>query len=1546
MKRTVTRLISFVLVMAMFLTMVPMKALAWGKNAHIFTANNIQVSTWSGSSSVQYEDSTYGFTIPKEFQDAIQSYPDAFRAGALGPDMYPDILTGQMYIHPADPNIDSGEWITYLVNSVNKLGKDTEDRKKALSFTLGVILHYCGDLFGHDFVNTFSGGSFPSVASTEMLDIKSARLNNVLSHMSVEKYMDELLYADYSSTYGKVNAPDEFVQNAMIFNGSPAAGLAPLYSKYPALELQEIDTGDIWLISDILDDILDDFFNNGTNNVPPHYTAMLALRNYVVSTGDKYRENMEPVSAAITRFHDEWAEDIDVGIAHFVIASDNIAERMVTGEKNPEIEAKKAEEEGNGTPNGNSRRFAELGPGFRADAIKFGYSVEDLDWIEEKAALGIDGKSFFDEILQEMLDKGLVTPEMLAQSDGAITIIKEELSYWWDEYGIYMLCIPDIFIDGIPLPIIGDLIDLVLLGPLWDLIIQEIKKWAAEEVVTACTNWAAGLTGMKADEVAQHIAGVVSAVDDRLEDPQLQLDHADNPYKPSENNFEDLQEYMQYLQTGEYDEFEALYNTMAMFQLVLMGPDNYSNFVQQYAGAKQTAYTKNTGFVTASALKVNIRTSNLYQSGTDDNIYVVVYRRRLDGGKYEVTTKLLDKSGVNDFESGDNDEYIIELPEEIRLDEIEIALKKTPAFDFLPSATNDWHCEDITVTPMYAGYEASEPISLGGVLLQGIVPNVNMIFNEALNRQNNVAAESRRATNMQITIEVKDETWAGSDSDIYLIAYYGEVPWAKVCLDKAYNNDLERGKTETYNIPITWYANNVRGIPLDELRIEIKHEGRDLAKWKSLTYLPCFGDLPLIEEGITRWGQIFENSTWAIDVQKNLRKATYVEYDPIECEYTTNLDDGVLYFMGSLDGGEEWMDPENEMWSNTTMRSDIFLRLFKGFTPEIEYTGETEFLLGAPPEFTLDFAGQWNGVSMERRTQVDEFQHKAPVDGNAIVEIINEQDKVVYKTDRQINDGTVSVTVPSNKLETGVYDVKVTYTPDVVNPLYGQTEEIFEDAFRFEVGPPTITKQPQNVTAFVGEKIEFFIEVAGGKSPYTYQWQYKKGNGEWQDPDASWSVGYNYTPFGFLAHEDEFTTGYQYRCVITDDTGTSVTSDVVKVLEATPLAITKQPVGETAYPGQKVIFTVDTTGGRTPVTYQWQFRSGNGKWYNADNSMSTGFDTKKFTFTVADDEFSNEYEYRCVITDKRGNSVTSDVVKVTEPEPLTITMQPMDADVYIGDSTGAYVEVTGGIAPYKYSWVYQDGSNWCKILPAYSKFSGASTNALLYVPEKAESVTVHCIITDSAGKGIISEDATLTAEIKPLAASVTPTNITIDTLGETAHFTVNATGGLAPYTYNWKTVANIGAKKTWVDVKDSLVDKGQGTNTLTCTPNQVKTYEYYCIVTDSAGNTVETGIVTATVKPLAVKINDGAAEYTLSYQEGETVTLRANATGGLGPYTCTWYEEGFIESTLSYGWIPVCTGSSYEVGPGFSHEIRLEVTDSKGNTATASVWIEVTDQIN
>lgn len=83
----------------------------------------------------------------------------------MGPDFYPDMLTGQGYIHPygKDTETSPGAWITLLCNSVNMMPKDSEERKRALSFTLGFMFHYCGDIFAHDFVNQFAGGTFPSL---------------------------------------------------------------------------------------------------------------------------------------------------------------------------------------------------------------------------------------------------------------------------------------------------------------------------------------------------------------------------------------------------------------------------------------------------------------------------------------------------------------------------------------------------------------------------------------------------------------------------------------------------------------------------------------------------------------------------------------------------------------------------------------------------------------------------------------------------------------------------------------------------------------------------------------------------------------------------------------------------------------------------------------------------------------------------------------------------------------------------------------------------------------------------------------------------------------------------------------------------------------------------------------------------------------------------------------------------------------------------------------------------------------------------------------
>ena len=75
--------------------------------------------------------------------------------------------------------------------------------------------------------------------------------------------------------------------------------------------------------------------------------------------------------------------------------------------------------------------------------------------------------------------------------------------------------------------------------------------------------------------------------------------------------------------------------------------------------------------------------------------------------------------------------------------------------------------------------------------------------------------------------------------------------------------------------------------------------------------------------------------------------------------------------------------------------------------------------------------------------------------------------------------------------------------------------------------------------------------------------------------------------------------GYQYRCVVKDANGKSVTSNAASI---TVFAITKQPVSFTGAAGQTAVFSVTATG--AGLTYQWQVNKGAG-WTDLSASYRT-----------------------------------------------------------------------------------------------------------------------------------------------------------------------------------------------------------------------------------------------------------------------------------------------------------------------------------------------------
>ncbi|MBQ6076238.1 MAG: hypothetical protein IJK86_08850 [Lachnospiraceae bacterium] len=178
---------------------------------------------------------------------------------------------------------------------------------------------------------------------------------------------------------------------------------------------------------------------------------------------------------------------------------------------------------------------------------------------------------------------------------------------------------------------------------------------------------------------------------------------------------------------------------------------------------------------------------------------------------------------------------------------------------------------------------------------------------------------------------------------------------------------------------------------------------------------------------------------------------------------------------------------------------------------------------------------------------------------------------------------------------------------------------------------PTITAQPKSTGAAVGATAKFSISATG--AGLKYQWQYKYPNGSWTN--SGYASGKTATlQFSALAKYN----GVQYRCKVTDANGKTLTSSAVK-LTITP-KITVQPKSISVTAGNTAKFSVTATG--AGLKYQWQYKYPNGSWTNSGYASG-----KTATLQFSALAKYNGVQYRCVITDANGKTVTSSAVKLT-----------------------------------------------------------------------------------------------------------------------------------------------------------------------------------------------------------------------------------------------------------------------------------------------------------
>lgn len=182
-----------------------------------------------------------------------------------------------------------------------------------------------------------------------------------------------------------------------------------------------------------------------------------------------------------------------------------------------------------------------------------------------------------------------------------------------------------------------------------------------------------------------------------------------------------------------------------------------------------------------------------------------------------------------------------------------------------------------------------------------------------------------------------------------------------------------------------------------------------------------------------------------------------------------------------------------------------------------------------------------------------------------------------------------------------------------------------------------IKTQPVSAVVSKGQTAKVSVVAAG--DGLTYTWYYRNVG------TTSFRTATSFTGNTYSVKMDASSNGREVYCVVKDQYGSTVKTKTAVLQMKGALLITMQPESVKARVGDEAGFGVVVTGGTKPYTYRWeQYNSKTGKWEKAAGEVLTVGQQNMLVVIVKANTYN--LKYRCLITDSKGNTIYSNVVKV------------------------------------------------------------------------------------------------------------------------------------------------------------------------------------------------------------------------------------------------------------------------------------------------------------